>query len=253
MQLRTLQAFLDQVLEIERISDYANNGLQVEGAQEVRKAAYAVDACQATFQAALEAGADILITHHGLFWGQAVMLTGYMATRVRTLLEGGLSLYAAHLPLDLHPELGNNVALAELAGFSVSSWFAREKGVAIGCLATHSEGLTYNELLTTLNRKLGCEPLEVCPAEKLPDVIRSLGVVSGGGMKYALEAADLGADLYISGEPSHAWFHPVMERAIPTLLYGHYATETLGLQRLMAHVEQELGIPGVFVDVPTNL
>ena len=253
LTVKKISIYMDELLSVPRIADYSNNGLQVEASQSIKKIAFAVDTSLENFKKAADGGADLLVVHHGLFWGQALLITGYVAERMRFLFENNLSLYAVHLPLDVHTELGNSVALAEAAGFTTCNWFAPEKGVNLGCLAAHPEGLPYETVLTNLQRILGSRPTTVIPDSFKGKLIKKVGTVTGGGMRFGLEAAELGADLYISGESSHAWYHPIMECGIPTILYGHYLSETLGIKRLMEHMSKEKGCETFYIDTPTNM
>ena len=253
MKTRELAGVLDAILDTAAVNDYSDNGLQVEAATEAKRVAFAVDASLSTFEKAAALRADFLIVHHGLFWGKAEMLTGYMGERVRFLFEKGISLYAVHLPLDAHPVLGNSAALVTAAGGKTASWFCRERGVSLGCLGRMPAGETWGSLLARLEGVFGGPPVAVVGAPEREYPVGTIGVVTGGGMRYALEAAELGADVYISGEPSHSWYHPVLESNIPCILYGHYATETLGLKRLQEDIAAFHGLETVFIDNPTSM
>lgn len=253
MRLKEICNRLNRLLDSERSADYAANGLQVDAGREVTRIAFAVDACMASFERAVAEGAELLVVHHGLFWGREKTVTGGHGRRLRYLIENGLSLYASHLPLDRHPHLGNNAVIAEEAGFTVTGWFGETKGLPIGALAESRSGLEYQEVLSRLYHLFEAEPQAVVPVDGAPDKVYRIGVVSGGGMGYALEAGRHGVDLFISGEMSHADYHPVLEAGVRCLLYGHYISEKPGVQRLSLWAAQELGVESCFIDIPTGM
>ena len=252
MTLARVAGELDALLDRKRIADYSNNGLQIEGRPEVRRIAFAVDAGLETIQRAGQASADLLVVHHGLFWNQPLMITGTHRQRVAACIESGISLYAAHLPLDVHPRFGNNAGILEDAGFSVSGRFAEERGLAVGFMGTCEGGRTLGEIQAALEASLGCRPFRILGAPEPEKRYYTAGAITGSGLKYAEEASALGADVYLSGEGSHAAYHQVIECGIVCLLYGHYVSETVGLRRLMAHLVKEWNIECVFLDVPTG-
>lgn len=245
-----LVRYLDEYLKVREIADDSRNGLQVEGRPEVRKVALAVDACLAAFRQAVEVGADFLIVHHGLFWQSYHPLAGVLLRRVRTLLEGGVSLYAAHLPLDAHPEVGNNVSLARLLELEVAGPFGTYHGVSIGLEAHPAEPLPASELARRLEERLGSP---VTLQAYGPPWVRRVGIVSGGGAELIRQAAEAGLDLFLTGERSHTFYHEAEERGLHVLYAGHYATETLGLQALGRHLTERFGLSTTFLDLPTGL
>lgn len=248
---RELVAALDALLDLRRIPDVSNNGLQVEGRENVRRVAFAVDSCQATVRCAAEAGADMLIVHHGLFWGQPLPATGTHGARLRALFAAELSLYAAHLPLDVHPRFGNNPAILEDAGFAVGGGFAEERGLAIGAFGTSAEGLGIEAILANLEKSLGCRPFRIV-GDVAGKKFRKAAAITGSGLRYVEQAAAGGAGIFITGEGSHASYHQAVECGIPCLFYGHYASETIGLRRLLRHVGAEFGLECLFIDMPTG-
>lgn len=245
-----LVRYLDGYLKIGEIADDSRNGLQVEGRPEVRQVALAVDACLAAFRKAVEVGADLLIVHHGLFWQSYHPLTGALLRRIRTLLEGGVSLYAAHLPQDAHPEVGNNACLARLLELEVVGPFWVYHGLSIGLEAHPAEPLPAPELARRLQERLGT--LVTLQAYG-PPLVRRVGIVSGGGAELVHQAAEAGLNLFLTGERSHTFYHEAEERGLHVLYAGHYATETLGLQALGRHLTERFGLPTTFLDLPTGL
>ncbi len=244
-----LVAYLDRYLRVSAIPDSSPNGLQVQGADRVARVAFAVDASVKTIRAAAKARADILIVHHGLWWGRHEQIVGNMHARVSALIEGGVSLYAAHLPLDCHGEVGNNVELARLLSLTVDGPFGEYKGVEVGVTATASKAVRRGTFVSAINRKLATT------ADVLPfgaASIRRVAIVSGGGAAFAEAAARAGCDTLLTGESSHAAVHPAREAGINLIFAGHYATETVGLEALQRHVRERFGIATKFISAPTG-
>jgi dinuclear metal center YbgI/SA1388 family protein len=250
MNRDALVSYLDDYLGVRASQDYSDNGLQVEGADEVARLAFAVDTCQETIEGATASGAQMLIVHHGLFWGRPLRIVGPHRRRVKALLDGRCSLYAAHLPLDRHPEVGNNAQLARLLGLAVTDGLGVAFGQPVGVVATAPAGLTRDRLAAELAAILGSAPL-LTPGG--PAEVRRVGIISGGAAKEIAEAAAAGCDTYIPGEASHSSYHDAAEYGVNVIYAGHYATETVGLKALAMHLSELLGLPGIFIDLPTGL
>lgn len=244
-----LTGYLDDYLKISEIKDVSNNGLQVEGAEKVHKVAFAVDACLDAFVKAHAAGAQMLVTHHGLFWGEPLMLRGIHRRRAAFLLKHNISLYSVHLPLDVHPEVGHNVQLARLLGLEVTGTFGEYHGVILGVVGKTKEPVTLDELVQTLQEKLAAN---MTVLNYGPRQIERVGIISGGAASMVDQAADAGVDLFLTGEPSHSAFHQIAERGLNVVYGGHYATETLGLKALSAHLEEKFDLQTQFLDIPTG-
>jgi dinuclear metal center YbgI/SA1388 family protein len=243
-----LVAYLDDYLGCRGSADYSDNGLQVEGDAEITRLAFAVDACQETIAGAIAAGAHMLIVHHGLFWGKVLMVVGPHRRRVRALLDAGCSLYAVHLPLDRHPEVGNNAQLARLLGLTVTGGLGEAFGLPIGVIATATT--TRTALIARLKASLGVTPL-MLPGG--PEQVRRVGIISGGAARDVVAAAAAGCDTYITGETSHSSYHDAAEYGVNVIYAGHYATETVGLRALAAHLDAQFALPSTFIDRPTGL
>lgn len=253
MKRDELTKFLDAALNVAAFSgDVSNNGVQVEGRDEVRKAVFAVDASQALFTAAAERNADFIFVHHGLSWGaNPRRLTGFTARRFRTLFAHGITLYAAHLPLDAAPEFGNNAVLAKLIGLADLSPFFRYDGVDIGFFGTLPTGRKLGDLQSFFDARFGVAARVLGDADKL---CRKVAVVSGGGGLGSLEeAAERGADLLLTGELDHTMYHPALESGVAVLALGHYASETTGPRALMEVVAAKFSLETEFIDLPTGL
>ena len=249
-KLATLTAYLDRHLRTREIVDYpgAWNGLQIENSGTVTKIAAAVDACEAVIAEAVLCGATLLLVHHGLYWSGVQPLVGAARRKIKLALEHDLALYSSHLPLDLHPKLGNNVLLAKALGFKTCAPFFYQKGQAIGVRAAAS--LSLEELVRRTERAVD-GPVHVCPGG--PARVRRVGIVTGGaGGEVALAAAE-GVDTFITGEGPH-WSYTAAEELGVNLLYaGHYATETFGVKALAEHLSKRFRVPWEFIDHPTGL
>ena len=250
MELSRLVAWLDTYLGTDAFEDASLNGLQVEGQPEVNKVAVAVDSSLTTFEQAAEVGADLLIVHHGLFWGQPLPITGMHGRRVRYLLEHNLSLYASHLPLDAHREVGNNWGLAKILGMDDLEPFGHWGKRAIGVKGRFPNTVTLRELADTLEKELG-ESVLVHAGGKLE--LETLGIISGAAARDVVTAADEGLDAFLTGEPKHETFYDAFERGIDALYAGHYMTETVGVSLLADKIEQEFGLSTEFILLPTGL
>ncbi len=251
MRLKTVITFLDETLKITDFPrDSSLNGLQVEACRTVRRAALAVDVCEKSIKRAARIGADLLIVHHGLFWGKMEPITGVSAVRVGLLFENSISLYAAHLPLDSHPEIGNNAQLARMLGIDGPEPFGRYRGTEIGMCGMLPRSIAPGGLANKLKGMLGA-PVRVFGFGSAR--IARVGIVSGGGASLAEEAARKGLDALITGETSHGAYHIAREAGINLLCAGHYATETLGVRALGKLLRRESGLETRFIDIPTGL
>jgi dinuclear metal center YbgI/SA1388 family protein len=242
--------YLDDFLCIREIRDDSCNGLQVEGrGGPLRRVALAVDFCLETAEAAAREKADMLIVHHGLIWGGLKSIRGPVYRRVKCLLEAGIGLYAAHLPLDMHPLVGNNAELARILKMKVSGPFGTSDGQSLGLWGELEGTKTLGEITSALATQLGasCKVLSFGTPE-----IRSLGIISGGAARYVQEAIEKKLDAYLTGESSHSVFHTAQEACINVIYGGHYATETPGIRALGKHVEEKFGLDMVFIDIPTG-
>jgi dinuclear metal center YbgI/SA1388 family protein len=250
MRTTELVAYLNEYLHIGEHEDRSNNGLQVEGAASVTVAAFAVDACQAAFEAAREAGAQLLITHHGLFWSEVKLLTGPHFKRIKTLLDTNIGLYGVHLPLDAHPEVGNNVELCRLIGLVDIQPWGEYHGQTIGYGGTLPHPITLNNLTAKIDAALGSNSRVLAFG---PQVIDRVAVCSGGASFLIPQAAAAGFNTYFSGETSHSAYHDAKDYGLNVIYAGHYATETVGLKALARHVETKFELRTVFLDLPTGL
>lgn len=250
MQLATVSAWLDDFLRVRDVPDdaLAFNGLQVANAGEVTRVAVAVDACLAVFEAAAAHDADLLIVHHGLFWSGLEPLVGRAYRRVEALVRNGIALYGAHLPLDVHPEVGNNPVLARLLELPVHGAWGEYKGIPIGVWGEAAQPRA--ALAGRIERVLGA------PARLLatgPEQVRRIGIVTGAGGSMIADAHDAGLDTLITGEGKHHSYFDAEELGVNVFYAGHYATETVGVQALAERLGREFDLPWTFIDHPTGL
>ena len=239
----------DRLLEPGRFEDYCKNGLQVPGPVEVATLATGVSAHGELFELASAEGAQLLLVHHGLFWGAGVdAIDAVLKRRLQILFDADIALAAYHLPLDAHPEFGNNALLARALGAEDSQPFAQHRGQPIGVLATLPDGgLAPEELVRRVRELTSREPLVF---ESGPERVRRLAVVSGAGGDYIAEAAAVGADSLLTGEVAERAMAEAHERGMHLIAAGHYATETFGIRRLGEHLGERFGLRHVFLDVP---
>jgi dinuclear metal center YbgI/SA1388 family protein len=242
MNRNELAGYLDALLECGRFRDYCPNGLQVEGRGEIRRIVCGVTASQALLEAALAADADAVLVHHGWFWrNEDGRVTGIRRARLKTLLENDISLFAYHLPLDAHAELGNNAQLGRLMGWAVGGRFAEQDVAFVG----RGEG-TAGEMVDRLALKLGRLPLLVGDAARK---VERIAWCSGGAQGYFEQAIAAGADLYVSGEISEQTVHLARESGVPYIAAGHHATERYGVKALGAHLAERYGIECRYVEL----
>lgn len=246
-----LAAYLDGYLEIDAWpGDKSLNGLQVEGAPRVARVGVATDAALATFALAADAAAEFLIVHHGIFWGGPEPVTGAMRARIAALLGSGLSLYAAHLPLDAHPDVGNNAVLARLLELEDRVPFGEGWGErAIGWAGRLAEPTDAAGLAARIEALLGARPDVLAFG---PPAVERVAIVSGDAAQLVDEASRRGMDALVTGETSHVAWHAARERGIHVVFAGHYATETVGVRALGDHLADRFGIEAVFLDAPTG-
>jgi dinuclear metal center YbgI/SA1388 family protein len=253
MDLKDFDRWCRSLLEIDALStvDESLNGVQVARSPgSLELVAFAVDACAESIRRAKEAGAQLLFVHHGLFWGRASRIQGGLLDRLRLLLDSDLALYACHLPLDKHPELGNNAVLARLLGLEELRPFGDYHGVQIGLRGVLDPALGYDEITRRVLPD-GSRPRTLLPGSK--DRVSTVAVVSGGAAMEAFQALDAEVDLYVTGEPSHSVYHAVLEGGMGFLAAGHYATEVWGVKAVAERLARETGIKTLFIDLPTGL
>ncbi len=242
--------YLDRYLRTADIPDYPNahNGLQLDGREGVRRIGAAVDACFFTVDVAARLGVDLLLVHHGLAWNGLMPMTKGRYQLWKRAMDAGIAVYSSHLPLDVHPQVGNTALLCAAVGLHDTQPFLPYKGTMLGQWAElHLER-------DTLQRRLRDAvegPVRICPGG--PAQVRRVGVVTGGAGAEIREAAAAGIDTFITGEGPH-WTFPLAEELEVNILYGgHYATETFGVKALAAHLGEKFSLPWDFIDHPSGL
>ncbi len=248
-QLDDILAEIDRLLEPGRFTDYGPNGLQVPGPAEVRTVATGVSAHAELFELAAGEGAELLIVHHGLFWGSALgPIDAALKRRLEILFDADIGLAAYHLPLDAHPGVGNNALLARALGAERLEPFALHEGQPIGFIASiPGDGLTAAELFTRVRDITSREPLVF---DAGPARVRRLAIVSGAGADFLADAARAGADALLTGEPAERTMAVARESGVHFIAAGHYATETFGVRALGEHLAERFAVREVFLDVP---
>ena len=247
MKRQELVENLDKLLACGQFRDYAPNGLQVQGSDRVARVMTGVTASQALIEKAIAWGADTLLVHHGYFWkNEPAVITGMKAQRIKALLAHNINLLAYHLPLDAHPQLGNNAQLAKRLDIDVLGALDDEPGRALVFHGQLRQAMSSQDVIGHLQQRLGQRPLHLPGG---PESIRTLAWCTGGAQDYIDMAADAGVDAFISGEVSERTTHIAAERGIHYFAAGHHATERGGVQALAEHLQLHLGLDAQFMDV----
>ena len=251
MHRNDLVQYLDTYLDIANIKDYGPQGLQVEAANtQIKRIALAVDVAPAIIEAAAEWQADMLLVHHGVLWRSVERIAGSLGARVRAFLQHDINLYAAHLPLDAHPTVGNNAVLAQLAGLEDVGWWASPMGTPLGTFGDLAEPLTLDAFVAKIDKQLQTTSRVLANG---PTTVQKIAILSGFGADKIEEAQGLGVDTYLTGEMSHANYWASADYGINVIFAGHYATETVGVQALGRHLENEFDLETRFFDFPTGM
>ncbi|PSW18771.1 Nif3-like dinuclear metal center hexameric protein [Photobacterium sanctipauli] len=244
-----LESVLNGLLSPHLIKDYCPNGLQVEGKSDVKKIITGVTACQALIDRAIEEKADAILVHHGYFWkGEPAEIRGMKFRRIKALIENGINLYAYHLPLDVHPELGNNAQLAKLLDIEVLGGLEEGNPNSVAIYGQLEQPLTGEELASRLAIALHREPLHI-GSEYAPKEIKTIGWCTGGGQDFIELAAQKGLDAFISGEISERTVHISRELGIHYYSAGHHATERYGIKVLGEYLAKEHNFDIKFIDI----
>lgn len=249
-QLATITEYLDALLDLRAFEDYpgAVNGLQLENSGRVNKIGAAVDSNLKTIEMAIAQEVNLLMVHHGLFWNGAAPICGPAYRKLALAISADLAIYSAHIPLDAHPEIGNNFLLAAELGFRSVEPFFQFKGRPVGCLARVD--IDYSVLLATIEKVVG-RTVWSCHAGA--DRVKKIGIVTGGAGSELAQAKAEGADTFITGEGPHHTFGLAEELGLNLIYAGHYATETFGVKALAERAAGQFGLPWVFLDHPSGL
>ena len=241
MLLNEIVDYLDEFLDIKNIQDSCKNGLEIEGKEKIKKIGFSVDACLESFQKAVSAHCDLLIVHHGMFWGDIGCITDITYERLKYMIKNDIALYAAHLPLDVHPEVGNNVQLARLLNLEIEATFCKYRNVDVGILCKNDT--TFDELVQRIQNLFPVSYLKFINSSK------KIGIITGSGGIGIKDAVEEGCDTFITGEMRYIDYHPIKEYGINIIYGGHYATETWGLKALMDHIQKKFNIDCEFLDL----
>jgi dinuclear metal center YbgI/SA1388 family protein len=244
MKLSALNLYLKDILQPARFNDYCPNGLQVEGKSEIQRIVTGVTASQALIDAAVKRNADAILVHHGYFWrGEPPEIVGIKKQRIQTLLQHDINLFAYHLPLDAHPQFGNNVMLGQQLGFDIEAWLDDKQMIA---KATLAQPLSIEQLSLHVAERLGRVP-QIIPSTR--SLIKTVAWCTGAAQQYIDVAIDAEVDLFISGEISEQTVHAVRESNTAYMAAGHHATERYGIQALGVHLANQFGLSHEFVDI----
>lgn len=255
MTLNELDEYFNSFLCKENYAnDISLNGIQIANREpskkQIKKVAFAVDACEATALGAAGLGADVLFVHHGLLWGHCQTITGSFYKRISAFINNDLALCAYHIPLDANNPYGNNFGLAARLGLQNTQMFGQWRGMTLGVKGTLEKPLTIDELAKKLLRP-GKTPSTILRFG--PEKISTVGVISGGASEDVEAAVELGLDCYITGEFAHEQYHFAQETGINVIGGGHYETETVGVSLVMEKLKKDTGLETVFIDMPTGL
>lgn len=247
VERKALEAYLNTVLEPERYRDYAPNGLQVEGKSPIRRLVTGVSASLALIESAVAIQADAILVHHGYFWrGESPQIVAHQKKRLQLLLQSDINLFAYHLPLDVHPELGNNVQLARLLGWEIRERLPIDETPGLLCVGSLPKPLSAPAFIAQLEKTLMRTPLHIPGSAR---EIQTLAWCTGAAQRYINQAADLGVDAYLSGEISEPTVHSAREREIHFFSAGHHATERYGVKALGEQVALQFGVEHHFIDI----
>ena len=245
MRLKELEHYTCALLDTERFHDYCPNGLQIEGRPEVNKIVTGVTASLALIEQAIESGADAILVHHGYFWkNEDARIVGVKQARIKLLLEHNISLFGFHLPLDAHPELGNNAQLGKRLGFTLEAWAGEQNMIAHGSLIAP---VTLAELEIRIAERLNRAPLVIGDSGRK---IKRIAWCSGGAQGYFEAASALGVDAYLTGEASEQNVHYANESGVAFIAAGHHATERYGVQALGEHLAAHFGLTHEYKEIP---
>ena len=247
MKLNQLAKYLNTQLQIDKFRDYCPNGLQVEGKPEVKRIISGVTACQQLIDVAIEKQADAILVHHGFFWkGEPEAIVGIKKQRIQALLKHDISLLAYHLPLDSHPQWGNNVQLADVLDFEITGPIDINDKTVPGCMGRLKQAMSAKELSEHIALRLNRAPQHIGEED---DIINTIAWCTGGAQSYMSYAINEGIDAYLTGEINEPSVHNARESGTHYYAAGHHATERYGAKALGEHLSEEFGLEVEFIDI----
>jgi len=250
MYLKDLVGYLDDYLRTREIPDSSLNGLILENSGQVKKVGFAVDFNLSAIEQGVKEGVDLIIFHHGPYWGSPLPITGAMYKRFRKLMENDIAVYVSHLPLDIHPEVGNNAVAVKLLGFEKTEEFGDYHGIKLGRKVTLETPMDLKDFVNLVKERIA-EPLKIWDFGK--QKIESFAYASGDAISLLPEAVQKEIDLLIVGEPRHYSFSHAKDNRINVIFLGHYESETIGLKALAEHLQNKLNLETAFLPEPTGL
>ncbi len=252
MNVHTVGGFIKGYLGEYWIDDeYSRNGIQIEASFDVNRVAFAVDACLETIEKAGEAGAQMLVVHHGICWGDGfARIDGFNAQRIGALFKQGITLFGCHLPLDAHPVFGNNAVIAKRLGLRVNDWFYESHGLKLAAECRFDAPIDFEELTARVTETVSPNTVAFNNSK---GKIETIGILSGSGEDAVHECAARGIDCLLTGEFRHAYFHYARELGVSVLSCGHYDSENTGIQELMKMVGNCCRLETIFIESPTSL
>ncbi len=245
----SINNFLADFLNISSVPDFGYNGIQVENIGEIKKVAFAVDACEETIEKAIAAKCNLLVVHHGLFWGKDLPITGGHYRRIKALLDNNIGLLSYHLPLDGHPEAGNNAQILKHLNAANLIPCGFHKGFAVGFIGELATPTSLEDIAKKL--EVPADSLKILPFGKKE--VTKVGVLSGGGGHYFQDFIDAGAEVFITGDAEHILYHSAKEQGANIIFAGHYHTEIWGVKKLQDIIASTFGLDTEFISVPTGL
>ena len=248
--LYTLKEFLDTELDIDSIDDACSNGLEIFGKEQIKKIVFMVDPSEQGIQEAIKQNGDMIIVHHGLFFGSVRKIDGFLYKRIKLLMNHDISLYAAHLPLDVHPVLGNNTQVANVLSLQNVKQYDVRQYKNLLTIGEFDTPVPWNDFLEMIQQKINTD---IRSLNFGPGTIKRVGIITGSGSEAATIVAQYGADAFITGESKLQSFHESKESHINIVFAGHYHTEVFGLQALQKFIQEKFEIETAFIDIPTVL
>ncbi len=248
--LNEITAYLDRELNIAAIDDYCSNGLEVQGAEEVNKIVFMVDASVQGFEEAVRRNADMIIVHHGLIFGSIKRVCGIIYNRIKLLINNDISLYAAHLPLDVHAVWGNNAQIAKVLELQDIQQYDVGKYEQLMAMGSLSSPVSFEQFFDIVSEKINKKSRYIKFSDR---PVKKIAIISGSGSQAVENAQQLGADVFITGESKLESYHTARELGISIIFAGHYCTEVFGLKALSDHLKTQFDVNVEFVDLPTEL